>query len=149
MEMSRKLPGELRFPAPQIVLEDDRIYSGDNGRLFCGKHAGSSARYTGRDISGYRVILLRESEKAELRKSFGVRHLCESCRSEADKATSGKGTSGMHCFKKPREEMCEDCRQYEERYERAWKKAVASGDIDPNAQTIICSDLWDEKGLIE
>jgi len=43
----------LDMPAP--VLEPDTLYFGDNGRCFCGRHAGASALYTGRDISGQRV----------------------------------------------------------------------------------------------
>jgi hypothetical protein len=43
----------LDFPEP--VLDDGALYFGDNGRCFCAKHAGTSALYTGRDISGQRV----------------------------------------------------------------------------------------------
>jgi hypothetical protein len=34
------------------VLRDDQLYLGDGGRCFCERHAGASALYTGRDISG-------------------------------------------------------------------------------------------------
>lgn len=41
---------------PRPVLKPDALYLGDNGRCFCGKHAGCSALYTGRDISGQKVM---------------------------------------------------------------------------------------------
>lgn len=37
-------------------LKPDSIYLGDNGRAFCGEHAGASATYTGRDLSGQPVM---------------------------------------------------------------------------------------------
>lgn len=47
-------PYDLIEPTP--VLRDGALYLGDNGRCFCGAHAGCSARYTGYDISGQRVM---------------------------------------------------------------------------------------------
>lgn len=40
---------------PKVVLQNDAVYLGDNGRCYCGLHSGMSARYTGRDISGQTV----------------------------------------------------------------------------------------------
>lgn len=40
------------------TLHDTAVYLGDNGRTFCGEHAGVSARYSGRDLSGHPVIRL-------------------------------------------------------------------------------------------
>ena len=40
---------------PEPVLAPDTLYLGDNGRCFCGRHAGTSAIYSGRDISGQPV----------------------------------------------------------------------------------------------
>lgn len=37
-------------------LSPSALYIGDNGRCFCGAHAGCSAKFTGRDISGQRVV---------------------------------------------------------------------------------------------
>lgn len=45
---------DVKFPRP--VLKNDVLYIGDNGRCFCGEHAGCSARYSGRDISGQLVM---------------------------------------------------------------------------------------------
>lgn len=38
-------------------LNPNHLYSGDNGRLFCGRLrcAGTSAHYSGRDLSGQKV----------------------------------------------------------------------------------------------
>lgn len=48
------------------VLKADRLYLGDNGRCFCGEHAGCSAKYTGRDLSGQEVLELTYADvKAE------------------------------------------------------------------------------------
>ena len=43
---------------PKPKLRDDALYLGDNGRCFCGAHAGVTARFTGRDLSGQRVMHL-------------------------------------------------------------------------------------------
>lgn len=51
-------------PAP--ALAPGRLYLGDNGRCFCGalRCAGSSAHFTGRDISGQRVEAIPAQELA-------------------------------------------------------------------------------------
>jgi len=41
---------------PQPVLDAGSLYLGDNGRCFCGAHAGHSAKYSGRDLSGQQVL---------------------------------------------------------------------------------------------
>jgi len=64
-------------PAP--VLKPDVLYSGDNGRLFCGAHAGQSAKYTGRDISGQRVHVVTADDVAEARREYEVELACERC----------------------------------------------------------------------
>jgi hypothetical protein len=40
------------------VLEPGTLYLGDGGRCFCGEHAGASAKYSGRDLSGGPVTAL-------------------------------------------------------------------------------------------
>ena len=59
------------------VLRDDILYSGDNGRLFCGRHAGVSARYTGRDISGQRVEEVTAGECDAAFEIYDVVFACE------------------------------------------------------------------------
>lgn len=34
----------------------DTLYLGDNGRALCGEHLGSTARRSGRDLSGHPVL---------------------------------------------------------------------------------------------
>jgi hypothetical protein len=70
----------IRANISQPVLDDEAIYSGDAGHVFCGRHAGHSARYTGHDLSGQRVIRLTPAELAE----FGLG--CELCESKGGAA---------------------------------------------------------------
>jgi hypothetical protein len=58
---------------PEPVLDPDALYLGDNGRCFCGKHAGASAKFSGRDISGQRV----ERVDVEACKREGFTPRCE------------------------------------------------------------------------
>lgn len=44
------------------VLRSDALYLCDNGACYCGEHAGATARYTGRDISGRRVVKIDRDE---------------------------------------------------------------------------------------
>jgi len=57
-------------------------YSGDNGRLFCRDHAGASAKFTGRDLSGQRVARLSPADEKAIREACEIpeeRPLCEGC----------------------------------------------------------------------
>lgn len=68
----------METPAP--VLKPDAIYIGDNGRSFCGEHAGATAKYTGRDLSGLEVFLVTPERALEYsRLSKGGRVTCETC----------------------------------------------------------------------
>ena len=62
----------------KTVLREDELYFGDNGRVFCGAHAGASARYTGRDISGQRVERVTEKDRREWPEDLGEIE-CETC----------------------------------------------------------------------
>ena len=61
------------------VLKAGALYLGDNGRCFCPDHAGASARYTGRDISGQRVHRITEADRAAWRIEVGSEPQCEDC----------------------------------------------------------------------
>lgn len=61
------------------VLNPDYLYLGDNGECFCGKHAGQSAKYTGRDTSGQKVYRVTEADQQSMVRDFGMRLECESC----------------------------------------------------------------------
>jgi len=64
---------------PKPVLSPEAIYLGDNGRCFCGRHAGMTAQYTGRDLSGQPVHRVTVADQAEARR-MGVSLACEVCR---------------------------------------------------------------------
>jgi len=59
------------------VLKPNTIYLADNGRAICSKCAGSSALYTGRDISGQRVYECTEKDAAEWLVMMGKELTCE------------------------------------------------------------------------
>lgn len=63
----------LPVPATTAVL-----YFTDNGRVLCGQHLGSSARYTGRDLSG-QLITRTTQEDAEDFRAMGLTFACETC----------------------------------------------------------------------
>lgn len=65
--------------APKQVLKDEALYSGDNGRLFCGNCAGMNAKFTGRDLSGMKVERMKPSDAAEFLQVTGMAMTCESC----------------------------------------------------------------------
>lgn len=52
------------YPDPKPVLRDDALYAGDCGHVFCGRHAGATARYSGRTIAGQRVCRLTAFDAA-------------------------------------------------------------------------------------
>ncbi len=64
---------------PKSVLKDDALYLGDGGHCFCGRHAGMTARFTGRDLSGQRVYRLTATDIAETHREYGVVLRCEMC----------------------------------------------------------------------
>jgi len=57
----------------KTFLIDDELYLGDNGRCFCGKHAGYSAKTTGRDISGQKVL------RIDVKTAAAENIRCETC----------------------------------------------------------------------
>lgn len=63
---------------PPPALKPGIIYSGDNGMLICLKCAGMSAKYTGRDLSGQKVLPVPVSETVEWKEMFGKDLSCES-----------------------------------------------------------------------
>jgi hypothetical protein len=51
---------------PKSKLKAGRLYLGDNGRCFCGtlRCAGMTAYFTGRDLSGMKVLALAPGSPA-------------------------------------------------------------------------------------
>lgn len=63
--------------APRI--SDDALYFCDNGMVLCGAHLGSSARHTGRDISGQRIARVTAVDDAAFFADVGELCGCEMC----------------------------------------------------------------------
>lgn len=58
------------------VLKPDTLYLGDNGRIFCRTHAGMTAFFTGRDLSGQKVMEVTPEVHRSFRE-MGVTPRCE------------------------------------------------------------------------
>ena len=64
--------------ASKVWAKDDTLYLGDNGACYCGKHLGSSARLTGRDLSGQKVMEVTPDVVSEA-DAMGYEVTCEQC----------------------------------------------------------------------
>lgn len=73
----------------QSPLDAGRLYIGDNGRLTCAslRCAGSSAHFTGHDLSGQKLALMTRQDCAEWTEALGAPPSCETCGAEAQEAT--------------------------------------------------------------
>jgi len=70
-------------PTPPIkgaVLLRDALYLGDNGRITCYAHHGTTALLTGRDLSGQRMAVVTQRDAAEWLTKIGEPIMCEDCR---------------------------------------------------------------------
>lgn len=69
----------MRTPIPERKpkLKPGVIYWSDNGRTICLECAGMMAKFTGRDISGQKVMAVPYSETIPYHKEFGVPLSCE------------------------------------------------------------------------
>lgn len=65
--------------AAKQYTDNDALYLGDNGRCFCGEHAGSSAKFSGRDVSGQEIYKLTQDDADEVRETEGRELECEDC----------------------------------------------------------------------
>jgi len=64
------------------VLRDDTLYLGDNGRCFCGEMrcAGMTPYFTGRDLSGQRVLRITSEMADRMARDGGQTWpTCEMC----------------------------------------------------------------------
>ena len=66
---------------PDPALDPDRLYQGDNGRIFCGapRCAGITAAMTGRTVAGQRVALVTARTAEVWVNAVGYAPRCESC----------------------------------------------------------------------
>ena len=60
-------------------LQPNALYLGDNGRCFCGNHAGITAKVTGRDLSGQKVQKVTPADQEYMRAEFDATFECEDC----------------------------------------------------------------------
>lgn len=68
---------------PGLLLNDDALYVIPfDGRILCGRHAGASARFTGRDTSGQKVQRLTKTYLAGFVNEADVPR-CETCAARA------------------------------------------------------------------
>lgn len=108
------------IPDPKPVLQDDALYLGDNGRCFCGKHAGTTAYYTGRDLSGQKVLRVTPEMAAEAKRPDGFELLCETCRPFSARSIDWDATWPCESCGEPRTAKgCDPC------FAKALKKAAA------------------------
>ena len=68
-----------RDPAFVPVLRAGRLYLGDNGRCTCGEHAGSTARFTGYDLSGLRMLAITPAIAQRWVRECHRLPACETC----------------------------------------------------------------------
>lgn len=67
-------------------ISDDTVYITDNGAALCGAHLGTTARYSGRDLSGQPIVPVTPELLAEA-EGMGFVPKCEHC---------GKQPSRLH-----------------------------------------------------
>lgn len=81
-------------PRKPKVLRDDRLYFTDNGRIVCGQHAGMTAQYTGRDLSGQKVLMVSMKVAKQWLTDFGEPIKCEDCGGPAAEESDHDYTTG-------------------------------------------------------
>ncbi len=61
------------------VTDDDALYHLDGGVVLCGAHCGTSAKYTGRDISGQKIYRIDDDYARAWIAEIGEPVKCERC----------------------------------------------------------------------
>lgn len=59
-------------------INEHTVYLGDNGRALCGAHLGCTAKHTGHDLSGQRILPVTGKVLAEA-VVLGISIACEEC----------------------------------------------------------------------
>jgi hypothetical protein len=62
----------------KFTVDPSALYFTDNGAVLCADHLGMSARYSGRDISGQRIVKVTPFDVRQM-DAMGVPCRCESC----------------------------------------------------------------------
>lgn len=65
--------------AERVIPADDVLWITDNGALLCGRHLGMSAAFSGRDISGQKVVRATANDLHDLEVMIGHAVGCETC----------------------------------------------------------------------
>jgi hypothetical protein len=60
------------------TIQNDSLYFTDNGAIYCGAHLGTTARYTGRDLSGQPIERVTPDDVRQAQTS-GFALKCETC----------------------------------------------------------------------
>jgi hypothetical protein len=60
-------------------INDSTLYLTDNGAALCGEHLGSSAKHTGRDISGQEILPFTPEMVRTATALYGYVPCCETC----------------------------------------------------------------------
>jgi hypothetical protein len=76
--------------APRRVVSDNALYFTDNGRVVCGRHCGTSAAFTGRDISGQKIERVTKQAAAAWLAEAGEPIVCEDCAAGVRKCACGQ-----------------------------------------------------------
>ena len=68
--------------ASRFTADADAIYLTDNGASRCGSHLGVTAQFSGRDISGQRILRLCATDAAwwQQHNDAGNLPMCETCK---------------------------------------------------------------------
>ena len=62
-----------------MKISTSALYSTDNGAIYCGEHLGCTAKATGRDISGQRIVAIDPEYVRIAQDDYDYTPECESC----------------------------------------------------------------------
>lgn len=69
----------LRLQRTAAYLLRLQVFGLGDGRIVCGRHAGMTAQYTGRDLSGQRILMVSKVVAKQWLANFGEPIKCEDC----------------------------------------------------------------------
>jgi len=75
-------PHQFHTLGTMLTKNYRKLYSCDNGALICEDHLGMSAKYTGHDISGLKIMRVNAAYVKEF-AAMGLVPKCERCGCEA------------------------------------------------------------------
>lgn len=81
----------------KFTADPAALYMTDNGRCVCGEHLGMTAKATGRDISGQKILKVTD-EFVELSKKDGWTPDCETCGKAHAAAPAAPWAARCECY---------------------------------------------------